>query len=197
MKKIEFIWRHILYQTIEKRLIRFQQQELAARFAISSSTVHAALSPLRRLGGVSVNGRGFEVIDYEKILYHWANHRDLTADLTHAMRVNLPITAIESGLPYATTPTAFTAVRERFDEPPADYDKVYCYTDDPDNVQKRFEKEQTRGTPNLYLLKPDPFLSTYPTIPLAQVFADVWNLSDWYAKDFVRQIKEAIDGLLS
>ncbi|MBI4066109.1 hypothetical protein HY411_00170, partial [Candidatus Gottesmanbacteria bacterium] len=85
----------------------------------------------------------------------------------------------------------------RYGEPPADYDKVYCYTSDPRLVAKRFAGETTKGSPNLFLLKPDTFLSSYPTLPLAQLFVDLWNLSDWYAKDFVRVVKEAIDGLLS
>lgn len=197
MKKIELIWRHLLYETVEKRVTRFRQQELAAHFAISSSTVNVGLAPLRRLGAVRVGGRGFEVHDWEKILYHWANHRDLSSDLAHAMRVNLPIHAIEGALPHGTVPTAYTAVQERFGEPPADYDTVYCYSHNPQDVIKRFAGDVIRGRPNLFLLGSDPFLATYPTIPLAQLFVDLWNLSDWYAKDFVRQVKEAIDGLLS
>lgn len=197
MKKIEFIWRHMLSEAIEKRQTRFRQQDLATRFAISSSTVNAALTPLRRLGAVRVGGRGFEVVDYEKILYHWANHRMFDADVVIELHVNLPIREIEAQLPPGTIPTAYTAVRERFGEPPADYDKVYCYTSNPDAVVKRFAGETTKGSPNLFLLTPDLFLSSYPAIPLAQLFVDLWNLSDWYAKDFVRAVKEAIDGLLS
>lgn len=197
MKKIEFIWRHILYETIEKRQVRFRQQELATYFNISSSTVSAALVPLRRLGAVRVGGRGFEVVDYEKILYHWANHRSLERDTVMKLHVSLPIREIETRLPSGTIPTAYTAVHERFGEPPADYDKVYCYTSDPKTVVKRFAGETAKGSPNLFLLTPDPFLSSYPALPLSQLFVDLWNLSDWYAKDFVRAVKEAIDGLLS
>ena len=78
MKKNEFIWRHLLFEVIEKRTIRFQQQELATLFSVSSSTVNAALIPIRRLGGIRVGGRGFDIVDYEKILYHWANVRQLS-----------------------------------------------------------------------------------------------------------------------
>lgn len=197
MKKIEFIWRHLLYETVEKRETSFRQQDLAASFGISSSTVNAALMPIRRLGAVRVGGRGFTVTDYEKILYHWANRRNLGSDLIHAVHVNLPIREIEAQLPPGTVPTAYTAVRERFGEPPADYDRVYCYPNDPKEVQRRFASEITKGTPNLFLLMPDHFLSSYPALPLSQLFVDLWNLSDWYAKDFVHAVKEAIDGLLS
>lgn len=197
MKKIEFIWRHILYETIEKRQTRFKQQDLAIHFSISSSTVSAALRPLRRLGAVHVGGRGFDVIDYEKILYHWANHRILQNDIVGQMHVNLPIREIESQLPDGTIATTYTAFRERFDEAPADYDKVYCYTNNQRSIENRFTHESTKGSPNLFILKSDRFLSTYPTIPLSHLFVDLWNLSDWYAKEFVRALKEHIDGLLS
>lgn len=197
MKKIEFIWRHILYETIEKRVTYFQQQNLAAHFNISSSTVNAALSPLRRLGGVRVGGRGFEVIDYEKILYHWANQRVLARDIIFRANIKLPIRDIESQLPHNVTLTAYSMVRERFGEPPADYDKVYCYSDDFSSIQQRFDSVTGKGNPNLFVLSPDPFLSQYSLLPLSQLFVDLWNLSDWFAKDFVKSVKEAIDGLLS
>lgn len=197
MKKIEFIWRHVLYETIEKRVTSFRQQELAAYFGISSSTVNAAIAPLRRLGALEVGGRGFAVTDYEKILYHWANHRRLTADIARQLHVRMPVREIESQLMPGTIPTAYTAYIERLGPPPADYDKVYCYTRDALAVVTRFSAETVKGSANLFLLTPDPNLDSYPTLPLAQLFVDLWNLSDWYAKDFVRSVKEHIDGLLS
>ncbi len=198
MKKIEFIWRHILYETVERRFTRFEQQKLAALFCMSSSTVNLSLAPLRKLGAVRVGGRGFEVVDYEKILYHWANHRDVAKDIAVQVRVNLPIATLEGELPSHATPTGYTAVRERFGEAPADYDTVYCYHPDPSVVMRRFEKFVSKGAPNLFVLRADPHLSRYGhTIPRAQLFVDLWNMTDWYAKDFVRRVKEDIDGLLS
>jgi len=197
MKKIELIWRHILFETIERKQTHFQQQQLAMHFSISSSTVNAALVPLRRLGGIRVGGRGFDVVDYEKILYHWANIRRFQRDIASSFRLTSSITDIEGQLPPGTIPTAYTAIRERFGEPPADYDTVYCYHSDPKLVQQRFIKECIKGTPNVFVLQADPFLSRYSTLPLAQLFVDLWNITDWYAKDFLRVTKEAMDGLLS
>ncbi|MBU1326685.1 hypothetical protein KKB64_02700 [Patescibacteria group bacterium] len=198
MKKIELIWRHILFESVEHRQLRFQQQELAHLYKISSSTVNAAMAPIRRLGGVRVDGRGFTVVDYEKILYHWANHRDMEKDIALRMSVHLSVAEIEGQLPPASYPTAYTFVRERFGEPPADYDAVYCYHADPALVQQRFQSEITLGKPNIFVLKTDPFLAGYKDrLPLSQVFVDLWNITDWYAKDFIKIIKEAIDGLLS
>jgi len=53
-----------------------------------------------------------------------------------------------------------------------------------------------KKTANLFILKPDPYLKNYQRIPTAQIFVDLWNLSDWYAKDFsdalLLKIKEKI-----
>lgn len=191
MKKIEYIWRHLLTETFEKKRVLFRQQDLASKFSISSSTVNFALKPLRELGAVRVNKKGFEVSDWEKILYHWANHRRLIADIHSQIRINLPILEIENRLPNGTIPTAYTAVRKRFGEPPADYDKIYCYHPSPKTVVNKFLRETVPGPNNLFILIPDPFLSS--TVALVQLFADLWSLPDWFAKDFVNEIRDKID----
>lgn len=198
MKKIEFIWRHLLYHTIEKRVTSFSQQDLAAFFGISSSTVHLALKPLGALGSVHIGGRGFEVIDAEKILYHWANHRRFEGDMRQRLRVRLPIREIEGLLPEGTVPTAYTAVVERVGEPPAEYDKVYCYHADPSRVIDRFREDIIPGPPNIFVLESDVWMKNYgDKITLSQLFVDLWGISDWYAKDFSNVVKGIINGLLS
>jgi len=194
MKKIEFIWRHLLNSYLDSRQSTFRQQGLATLFHLSSSTVSLALQPLRELGAVKVNSRGFEITDFDKILYHWANHRRLSSDLTTHIHVNLPILEIEGCLPNGSIPTAYTAYRERFTEPPAQYDKVYCYHSQPQTILDRFAPETTPGPPNLFILQSDPHLTS---LSLPQLFVDLWGLSDWYAKDFVTAVKARIDGLLS
>lgn len=194
MKKIEYIWRELLIQTLEKRKLAFGQQALAAQFGISSSTVSLALSPLRKLGAVRIGKRHSEVMDYEKILYHWANHRSLEKDVYTKLRINLPIMEIEGRLPGDAIPTGYTAVREKYGEPPADYDKVYCYHINPESVETRFSKDIIKGNPNLFVLQADPFLNS---LSLSQIFVDLWNMHDWYAKDFCRYLKIKLDELLS
>ena len=196
MKKIEYIWRHLLHQALEKREFSFGQQDLAEHLSLSSSTINLALKPLRQLGAVKIGKRHSEVTDPEKILYHWANHRRFRP--ISQIRVHLPILEIEGQLPDGTIPTAYTAVRERFGEPPTDYDKVYCYHLQPQTVIDRFRGQITPGPANLFILEADPHLSSYgPQVTLGQLFVDLWGLSDWYAKDFVTAVKARIDGLLS
>lgn len=194
MKKIEYIWRHLLYQALEKREYSFGQQKLATIFGLSSSTVNLALRPLRQLGAVRIGKRHSKVVDPEKILYHWANHRRLMADVSSQLRVNLPVLEIEGRLPDRTIPTAYAAIRERFGEPPADYDQVYCYHSQPQQVVERFRGETGPGPANLFVLQADPFISN--PLPLSQIFVDLWGLSDWFAKDFVTVVKSKIDELL-
>ncbi len=191
MKKIEYVWRELLYRTIEERKPVFAQQELAASLGLSSSTVNLALAPIRRLGGVTINKRHSEVIDYEKILYHWANHRNIASDIAAALHLDLPVTEIEGRLPAGSIPTAYTAVREQFGEPPAEYGNVYCYHANPGEVAQRLMGDSSAGEPNLFILTSDPHLGT--TVSLSQLFVDLWNMTDWYAKDFCTVVKKKIE----
>ncbi|OGG12416.1 hypothetical protein A2875_01440 [Candidatus Gottesmanbacteria bacterium RIFCSPHIGHO2_01_FULL_46_14] len=194
MKKIEYVWRELLYRTIEERKPAFAQQQLAASLGLSSSTVNLALSPIRRLGAVTIGKRHSEVIDYEKILYHWANHRNIASDIAIRLRLDVPIREIEGRLPAGTIPTAYTAVRERFGEPPAEYGNVYCYHARPQEVAQRLMGDSSPGEPNLFILTSDPHLGD--TVTLAQLFVDLWNMTDWYAKDFCTFVKRKIEETL-
>src|SRR3989344_9330506 len=153
MKKIEYVWNHLLYEALESKNFLFGQQELAQHLHLSSSTIHLAIQPLRRMGAVRVGKRRSEVVDAEKILYHWANHHQFLP--TAHMRVNLPVMEIEGLLPDQTIPTAYTALRERFGEPPVDYDKVYCYHADPPIVLERFKEHRVKGPSNLFVTAAD------------------------------------------
>lgn len=184
-----------MIQTLEKRELTFGQQALAVKFGLSSSTVNLALSPLRKLGAVRIGKRHSEVTDYEKILYHWANHRHLETDISAKLRVNLSVMEIEGRLPENSFPTGYTAVRERFGEPPSDYDKVYFYHSDPEIVAARFAEDTINGEPNFFVIKADPFLSSQVSLP--QIFVDLWNMRDWYAKDFCRFIKSRLEEKVS
>lgn len=194
MKKIEYVWRELLYRSIEKRIPTFAQQELASTLDLSSSTVNLALVPIRRLGAVTIGKRHSEVVDYEKILYHWANHRSLLPDIAGRLRLAIPVKEIEGRLPGGSIPTAYTAFRERFGEPPADYDNVYCYHANPWVVIDRLKADGSPGPANLFVLRSDPFLTD--PIPLSQLFVDLWNLTDWYAKDFTNAVKRTIEEAL-
>ena len=145
MKKIEFIWRHLLDSYLDSRLSAFRQQDLASHFHLSSSTANLALKPLRELGAVRVHKRGFEITDFHKILYHWANHRRLSADLVAQIRVNLPVMEIEGRLPDGSPHYRLLRGPRALRRTPTDYDKVYCYHPQPQSVIDRFAPETLPG----------------------------------------------------
>lgn len=195
MKKIETIWRELLFQAIEKGNRQFTQKELAKKFNFSTSTIFQALKTPRKMGAVRVTGRFFVLEDPEKLLYHWASARDFKKDILFAGKVDLPILEIEGRMPPGVIFGGFSAARLILKESPADYDKVYVYTPKPEEIKKRFELE--KGRENLIALKADQFLGNYGQItPLCQTFVDLWNLPEWYAKEFVQALKEKIDELL-
>lgn len=189
MKKIEIIWREILETGVKNPV--FEQKELAEKFNFSTSTVFAALKPLKQIGAVIVSGRNFKVTNFEKILLFWATHRNLNRDIIYQTLVDAPVLEIEGLMPSNTIYAAYSAGRQLLKTSPADYDKVYIYG--TDEIKTRFPK--LPGSPNLFALKPDPFLEP-PVTSISQTFVDLWNLPDWYAADFLNGLKEKYYGFL-
>ena len=196
MKKIEIIWRELLFQAVQKGNREFTQKKIAGQFGFSTSTVFQALKVPRKMGAVRVTGRYFILEDPEKLLYHWASVRNFQRDIVYSTHIDSSVIEIEAKMPAEVIFGSFSAARQILAEPPADYDKVYVYATDLDEIKKRFKSQ--KGRENLFVLKADNFLSRYGQItPISQTFVDLWNLSDWYAKEFVKVLKEKIDELLS
>lgn len=196
MKKIEIIWRELLNSVLENKVRRFEQKALAQKFGFSTSTVFQALKIPRQMGAVRVTGRYFILEDPEKLLYHWASARNIESDILTSLKVNEPILEIEAKMPPEVIFGAYSAARMTLTTPPADYDKIYIYSNDIEKIKERFEIK--KGNANLFVLKSDEFLSNYgQATALAQTFVDLWNLKDWYAKEYVKAIKEKIDAILS
>ncbi len=196
MKKIEIIWRELLYQSIEKKKRQFTQKELAQKFGFSTSTIFQALKAPREMGAVRVTGRFFIVEDPEKLLYHWASVRSLQKDIIFSGQVrNKTVFEIEGLVPPEAIFACYSGARQILGITPADYDTVYIYTNNIIAVKERYVFE--KGRPNLIVLKSDLYLKLYGSVTTyAQTFVDLWNLSDWQAKDFTNSIKEKIYGLL-
>jgi len=200
MKKIEIIWRELLFQVLEKGNNHFVQQELAQKFNFSTSTIFQALKSPRKMGAVRVGGREFIVSDPEKLLYHWASVRDLNKEIIYQTQVDLPIMEIENSMVPKAIFACFSAYRLKYNEAAADYDKVYIYlktqNSNLEEIKQRFP--QKKGRPNLIVLKADKYLADYGRFTsIGQTFVDLWNLPDWFAKEFVNTLKEKIDELLS
>lgn len=191
MTKKEIIWREIAYQSLERKVFKFTQKDLANKFGFSVSTVFNALKVPRQAGAIRVTGRFFEVIDKEKLLTIWATFRNLAKEIIYQTNVDLPISKIIGQLPGEVILGGYSYYQQKFGEAPADYDKIYVYAEDLAEIKKRFP--QSKGTPNLIVFKADDYLKFYNhQLPLAQLFVDLWNFKDWQAKDFLEALKKKI-----
>ncbi len=190
MNKKEILWREILFQAIEKQKTEFTQKDLAEKFGFSTSTVFNALKIPRQSGAVKVTGRNFSVIDIEKFLYLWATQRNVGNDIIYKTSFPGSVREIEGMMPCGAIFAAYSAYGKKYRDAPADYDKVYVCAGEKalEEIKKRFPK--TEGYENVIILRPDQYLEKFGTItPDAQTFVDLWNLSDWYAKDFLNSLK--------
>ncbi|MBI2522880.1 winged helix-turn-helix domain-containing protein [Candidatus Woesearchaeota archaeon] len=197
MKKIEFVYREILYQLLEKKNNKLTQLAVASKLNISLSTVNYALKPLRAMGAVDVKLKNFTVVDKQKIIYYWASLRNISKDIIYETRVDKPIQKIESEMPANVVYGAFTAYKFKFKDVPADYSEIYVYGSDEiiDDIKKRFP--ESKNVPNLFVLKKDSLMENYGQITtLAQTFVDLWNLKEWYAKEFLMALEEKISNLM-
>jgi hypothetical protein len=185
MLKSEIVFRELL----ESPDARFTQLGLSRSLGFSISTVNNAVRPLSSMGAVKILPRGLRVIDREKLLYYMASVRDLDKDVIYSTRANLLPSEVEKQMPAGVVYTAYSAYRFRFDSVPADYGEVYVYSREGGEVERRFPKSP--GPPNLFVLRIDrrlEELSEDGLAPNSQVFADLWNMREWYAREYVREL---------
>lgn len=183
MLKIEYVWREILYQGIELKNPDFTITELSNKFKLSTSMVSHALLPLRELGMVRIGKIKSSLIDAERLLMFWTTRRNLKKEIIYKTRSDLSVFEREALMPSNVLPTAYSACRLYFDLVPSDYENIYFYADDDEEVSERFP-ESPKKFPNIFILKADSYLKIYKRVPKAQIFADLWNLPEWYAKEF-------------
>ena len=192
MTKKEIIWREILFQAIENKKTEFTQKELAQKYGFSLSTVFNALKIPRQVSAVE-GKRGFRVRDIEKFLYLWTTFRKLKKDIIYQTNVSKNVREIEGEMPPNIIFGTFSAFVKKYEEAPADYDKVYIYLKkgDLEELKRRFPPK--KGYLNLIVLEADPWLEKFGKItPDCQTFVDLWNLPEWYAKDFLNSLKDRI-----
>lgn len=190
MKKKEAVYREILYWFMEKKKRSLTQAEIAKTLAISLSTVSHALKPLRKMGAIKVKLRNFDVVDGKKILYYWASTRSPEKDTVYKTRVPEQPVEIEKNMPADAVFGAYSAYKYMFNSMPADYSEIYVYSNNLAEIKKRFP--ENKGPPNLFVLKKD-----FDTMTFAHLFVDLWNLKEWYSKEFLKELEEKIYGLLA
>ena len=190
MIKKEVIWREILFQSIENKKIEFTQKELAQKYGFSLSTIFNALK-IPREANIIEGKRGFRIQDIEKFLYLWATFRKVKRDIIYQTAVKKGVFEIEGEMPPNVIFAAYSAFLKKYKQVPADYDKVYVYLEEKNlkEIKNRFPPQ--KGYQNLIVLRSDPWLKNFGKLtPDCQTFVDLWNLSEWYAKDFLNALKE-------
>lgn len=192
MTKKEVIWREILFQAIENKKTEFTQKELAQKYGFSLSTVFNALSVPRSINAIE-GKRGFRVRDVEKFLYLWATLRKLKKDIIYQTNVKKGVLGIEGEMPPFVIFGAYSAFLKKYKQAPADYDKVYVYSKKNELIEIKNRFPSQEGYFNLIVLEADPWLEKFGKLtPDCQTFVDLWNLPEWYAKDFLNALENKI-----
>jgi len=199
MKKIETIWHYLLYQAIEQKSLKHTQSALALDFGFSISTINLALKKPTAIGAIRKSGKFFVVADAQKLLYLASTIRNLSKDIIYQTKSEMPIHALEGLAPASAIFGGYTAASHLLGgEPPADYSSLYLYCDPIclEEVSIRYPSSKTGSTQVIVLRKPI-YSPTPNTTSLPHTFVDIWNMRDWYARDFTIALEEKINGLLS
>ena len=191
MKKIELVYRKILDEVIEKKNKKMTQAEIARTLQISLSTVNLALEHLKKMNAVDVGNRSFTIVNAKKILLYWASIRNLEKDIIYRTRVDKKVVEIEKNMPPNVLFGAYSAYKFTFKDMPADYSEIYVYAEDEaiEEIKERFPENKNEG--NLFVLKKD-----FDKMTKAQIFVDLWNLKQWYSKDFLKALECKLYGIL-
>jgi len=192
MLKKEVLYREILTEAIERKTLSFTQLALSKKFKFSLSTVNNALKPLEQIGAIEKKGRSFLLTDIKKALTFWATTRNLQKGIIYSTRAEMPVEKIEGNMPAGIAFTAYSGYRFLFRESPADYGEVYVYASkaQAEEIRERFPLK--KGPPNLFILEKDEFMEKNEIAPVAQIYADLWNLREWYARDFLDALERRL-----
>ncbi len=186
MKKGELVFAEILSRAAEGKRA-FTQQGIAGRLHLSLSTVNAATKALEGIGAVQVKPRSAVLLEPKKALLYWASHRQLSKDIVYSTRADATPREIERNMPSGTIFTAYTAYQLLYGETPADYSEVYAYSDDVGEIRKRFPPR--KGPQNLFILKKAAFPSAKNAVTPPHLYVDLWNLREWYAKEYLEALE--------
>lgn len=192
MKKIERVYREILFQALDEKNRELTQKSLSDKCGVSIGNVHYALEPLKDMNAIEKKTRKFLVLDPKKILLYWASLRNLSKEVVYETRSDKSVRMIESEMPPCLF-TAYSGYKFRWGEPPADYSEVYVYASGGE-VRDRFPPQ--KGRSNIFVLERDDHLDKFEEAPIAQIYVDLWNLPSWYAREFIKSLEERINGIL-
>lgn len=199
MKKIETIWHFLLYEALEHKKFKFTQAEIAQKLGFSLSTVNLAIQVPSQIGAIRKETKFFVVEDVLKFLFYWGSVRNLSKEIIYSTRVEAPISEIEGLVPSGGVYACYSAASRILKNKPADYDKVHIYLEKNElsDLKIRFP-EVKKQTPNLFVIEKSKGLVSEKGVTfLPQTFVDVWNMPDWFAKDYINELTAKINAILS
>jgi len=188
MMKKEYVYHEILTGYFERKKTEFTQKEIATKYKISAGLVNKVTKELSGLGAISLSSKHFNLTDVKKLLVFWATKRNLSRDIVYSTHVNATAKEIESKMPTNTFFTAYTAYRLKYDDAPSDYDKVYVYANNLNQIKERFE--QKKGNHNLFVIKRPDFIKDKISVDL--IYVDLWNLKDWFANEYLKSLERKL-----
>lgn len=178
------------------------QQALAQELGFSKALVHHATLPLRASGAVEVVGKRLVVRDVRKVLMHWATHRRLDRDQVRQLRSESPAAETVAMAPPGLAFTSFAGFVRRYGEQPAPFSLVRAYVDPADDatlaeLARRFTVPSAGRSANVIVHAADAVLAgrLEHTVSPAQLYVDLWNESDFFAVDYLRDLERRL-GLL-
>lgn len=195
----EQVWRHLCVSAHDHDRRRWPSvSALARELNMQISTVHRALERPAEIQVVkTLPGGGLVVLDPARLLMLWAGRRRPTRDLLD--RFTVPVTATDVELA-VTNPSAilggFAAVAAALGgNTIADYSTVLVYGDPqlPDLPAAADHEWPGFEPAEIWILEPDPLLHRYGrTTPLAQAWADLFNIPGWQAARFVHHLMPTV-----
>ena len=200
MEKQEIVFRYLSDAFIGEGLSSFTQLSLSKELGLSLSVVNKAVRNLSDINAARVKNRSFDVIALDRLLLYWATHRSLKKDIIYKTRVDLPIRAIERQMPDKIAFTGYTAYKLLFKETPADYSEVYLYVTESSLAEVKRRFPQRNGVSNMIAIRCDSDLDDKinsrklrgSSVSPAQLFVDLWNMNEWYSKDFIDALSKRV-----
>lgn len=192
MKKYERIYREILIGILNKK-DRFSQLELSRKCYVSIGLVNKTLKRLKEMGAVEIFPMQFRILDASRIIFDWAAKRNITKEISEKYSLDMDIKEIENSMPF--TLTAYSGWRLINKNVPFEYQKVYVYVpEDKKDLLKLWLKDKplTKRKENVFVIfTSDKHLienSPKKIAPIPQIFADLYSLSEFESKYFIKEI---------
>jgi DNA-binding Lrp family transcriptional regulator len=204
MNKAGVVYRYIAEALLKNRKANLVERNIARMLAISPNTVSRALAPLERIGSVQIYRTYFNIYDWKKLLLFWAVNRKIERDIIYKTYSQVrDISKIEDRLPGEIAYTSFSAYVKNFGNDAAGYSEVYAYAPEATlkEIMQRFPPMRgPGGYSNLIILKPDYVLEkriadgtlVHSSVPLPQLYVDLWNNNTWYAYEFMKKLEPRI-----